>query len=278
MGVFTNFLGTMKSIFHIGGPNGNAVKNELDGVSVRNAGDTDYANARVKAASGSVDEHAVNWRDLLDANTLISFSFDGGTPPAAGANTGAYGICHTSGGVYSEGQVYYDDGTQLRPVKLWVGATIVTGSAVVGNLNMIANGVYAAHSASAPFSWTLKGDGGAGDIGMTKRIRIPIDTAATKTSTTSIPAGSIVYEVETEITTPYDNGAQISVAVDGAISDLTIQPADEIDPATAGLYHSSVEGGEVIADTEGPVTVTITNTPAAGAGFVNIKYAENLLG
>lgn len=276
MSVFNNVIGTMKSLFHIGGPQGNAIKNVTDGLAVRDKDDAAYQNISIKQASGSVDVHAINWLDLRDANVLIQFSFDGSSAPAAGTNTGMYGMCHTSGGTYTAGQVYYDDGSQLRATKIHVGTRITTGSAISGTISMIANGVYAAHSASAPYSWTLKGDGMGGGTGLVKSVEIDIDTSASKSSTSAIPAGAEIIAVRTKITTEYDNNATIAVIVDGS-SDLTIQPTDENDPLVANMYISEVEDGAVTASTEGPVTVNISNSPSTGAGKVIVDFTPTPL-
>ncbi|MEA3391379.1 MAG: hypothetical protein U9Q91_00210 [Candidatus Marinimicrobia bacterium] len=276
MSVYKNFIGTMKGLFHISGPSGNALKNASDGIEVRNAADSAFQNINVKQASGLVSEHGINWLDLRDANVLVQFNFDGGSAPAAGANTGTYGFCHTSGGSYTAGQLYYDDGTTLRATKIHVGTRITTGSAVVGTVSLNANGVYAAHSSTAPFSWTLKGDGMAGGTGVIKTIEIPIDTSATKSSTSSIPDGAEVFRVSTKITTAYDNSATIEVLVDGT-SDLTIQPTDENDPSTTNMYESDVESGIITSSNEGVVTVNIANTPSAGAGSVLVEFAPTTL-
>ncbi|RKY10489.1 MAG: hypothetical protein DRP56_00905 [Planctomycetota bacterium] len=276
MSVYKNFIGTMKGLFHIGGPSGNTLKNATDGIDVRNAADDAFQNLKVKQASGAVDEHAVNWLDLRDANVLVQFSFDGGSAPSAGTNTGTYGFCHTSGGSYTAGQVYYDDGTTLRATKIHVGTRITTGSAITGTVSLNANGVYAAHSATAPFSWTLKGDGMAGGTGIVKTIEIPIDTSASKSSTSSIPDGAEVLRVSTKVTTAYDNNATIEVLVDGS-SDLTIQPTDENDPSEENMYVSDVEDGVITSSNEGVVTVNVANTPSAGAGAVLVEFAPTTL-
>lgn len=276
MSIFKNFVGTMKGYFQIGGPSGNRLKNATDGIDVRNAADDAFQNINIKQASGSVDEHGVNWLDLRDSNVLIQFSFDGSSAPASGSNTGTYGMCHTSGGSYTAGQIYYDDGTQLRATKIHVGTQITTGSEISGTISFNANGVYAAHSASAPYTWTLKGDGAPDGAGYYRVIEVPINTSATKSSTTSIPAGAEVVEVRTKITTPYDNGATIAVKVDGT-AELTVQPADENDPAVENVYISEVENGEVDSSTEGIVTVDIANSPSAGAGVVFVEYALDTL-
>jgi hypothetical protein len=276
MSIFKNMIGTMKGIFHIGGPSGSALKNEVSGISVRNAADDAYDNILVNQADGNNPYHGTNWQDLKDSNVLIQFSFDGSSPPAAGANAGAYGFCHTSGGIYTAGQIYFDDTANLRATKIHVGTQMVTGSAVVGTISLNANGIYAAHSGSAPFTWMLKGDGAPDGAGYLRVIEIPIATDASKSSTTSIPAGASVYSVSTNIATPYDNAAAIEVIVDGS-SDLTIQPVDENDPSVSNSYLSEVENGNVDSSTEGAVTVNISNSPSTGSGTVSVYYTLTTL-
>ena len=276
MSIYKNFVGTMKGIFHIGGPSGNGIKNSSDGFDIRNHDDTSFQNISIKQASGIDGNHGINWFDLRDANVLVQFNFDGGSAPSAGTNTGTYGFCHTSGGAYTAGQIYYDDGTVLRSTKIHVGTKITTGSAITGTVSLNANGLYAAHSSTAPFSWTLKGDGMAGGTGIIKTIQIPIDTSSSKSSTSSIPNGAEILRVSTKITTAYDNGATIDVFVDGT-SDLTIQTTDENDPSVVNMYVSDVESGSITATNEGVITVNIGNTPSAGAGMVLIEFAPTTL-
>lgn len=275
--IFKTIKGIMGTLFQIGGPSGNQLKNQSDGLAIRNAADSAHQNLSVKQASGSVAAHAVNWQDLRDQSPLMQFSFDGSTAPAAGSNTGTYGFCHTSGGAYIAGQVYYDSGTSLVAIKTFVGMTITTGSAINGAVSMSANGLYVAHSASAPYTWTLKGDGIPQSIGYPHIIELAIDTAASKASSTSIPAGSKIMSVSTNITTAYDNSAGIQIVVGGAVSDLTLQAINENDPATVGIYDSEPVDLTVDSDTEGHVEVNISNTPSSGAGTVLITYLTDAL-
>ena len=275
--IFQNIKGIMASLFQIGGPSGNQLKNQADGLAVRNSADSAHQNLSVKQASGGSAAHAVNWQDFRDGSPLIQFSFDGASAPAAGSNTGAYGFCHTSGGTYSAGQVYFDNGTTLGPVKTFVGMSITTGAAISGTVSMNANGVYVAHSPTAPFTWTLKGDGAPNLAGYPRQIRMALDTSAAKSSTTAIPAGSKVTSVSTEIETAYDNGATIQVIVDGAVSDLTIQSATENDPSNTGVYISEPVDQTVDADTEGLVKVVITGGPSAGAGELVVNFTNTFL-
>ena len=277
MGIFKNLLGTMKQLFKVGGPSGHAIGNEADGLSVRTPDGADLTNLHVAQATGTQDSHAVNFKDLRESGVLLTFAIDGTAPPAAGAHTGEFGIVVKSGGSFLAGEIYYDDGSALQRIKVWKGMHVTTGPALSGDdLSMQANGVYAAHSEAPPYTWTLKGDGSPDAIGYVRRIKIPIATAASYTSTTAIPDGARVMEVWTEIDTPYTDGTQIQVIVDGT-TDLEIQPVTENDPTVAGLYVSDVEDGIIGSDTQGPVKVNISGSPSAGSGTVVVKYVEQFL-
>ena len=274
MSVFSNFVGTMKEFFRIGGPSGPGVKRNADELEIRNSGDTAYANLRAAQASGSVDEQVVNWKDARDFNPLISFSFDGASAPAAGTNTGKYGFCHTSGGSYTAGQVYYDNGTSLEAIKVFVGMRIFTTTAINGTVSLIANGVYAAEAATAPYSWTLKG--GSGDTGTEKVIGIDIGTNSSYTSTTNIPEDAVIMNIFLGITTEYDNNATIAVVLDGN-TDQTLMDTDENDPSVAAAYYGQ-SGHKVTSDTEGPVRVDVSGSPTVGEGTVYVEYSEAVQG
>jgi hypothetical protein len=96
---------------------------------------------------------------LVDANALIRFSFDGASPPMPGQYCYQYGFCHTSGGPYVAGQVYYDDGFVHRGIQIYEGLRIVTTNAVIGAVTLAADNIYVAESINPPFAWTSKGGG-----------------------------------------------------------------------------------------------------------------------
>ncbi len=267
----------MKELFQVGGPSGSNLKNETSGISVRNSDDSDYANVLIAQADGATEEHGINWLDLVSSSPLIQFDFDGSTPPSAGDNTGNFGLCHTSGGIYSAGQIFFDTGSALEATKIPVGTQITTTTAISGTISMIADGLYVSASASAPYSWTLKGSGDLAGTGYFRVISIPVGTDASTSSTTSLPSGSVVYSVGTAVTTAYDNAATISVVVDGSVSDLTIQDTDENYPAEENTYLTETEAGEVDSDTSGVITINVGNTPSVGACTVNVNYTTSTL-
>lgn len=76
----------------------------------------------------------------------IEFAFAGSSAPAAGANTGKYGYCHTSGGSYTQKQIVYDDGTAL---VLTTGVVMFHNSVTVSGLG-VGDTIYYFNAAGTP--------------------------------------------------------------------------------------------------------------------------------
>lgn len=104
----------------------------------------------VFAGGGSSD---LDTTDLSARMADIQFSFDGASPPVIGANTSKFGICHTTGGIYTEGEVYFDTGAALTDYSD-EATTITTRTTVFGDLNLVENAVYVNEGST----WTQKID------------------------------------------------------------------------------------------------------------------------
>jgi len=270
--VYGNWLGTMKQIFKIGGPLGKGFKLITEGLAAVDA-DDNLINLQIERAAQ--DDHAATWLDVKEAGVLVEFAIDGNSPPSPGTNSGSYGIVTTAGGSYQAGEIYYDDGSQLRLVATWKGQHITIGNSDLtgSDLSFQANGVYAAHSASPPYDWTLKGDGAPEQIGYIRFIEVPIGTNSSYQSTTAIPDGSRIVKVETNVTTPYSSGATVQVSLETGV---ILQPTDENYPPEADLYVSDLY--TVVGSGQGgKVKVDIGGGPTAGEGMVLVAYIERTL-
>ncbi len=254
----------------IGGARGNGLKHEAGSIDVRNFDDTEFQNIRAKDADGTDGRHAVTWQNLKKAQPLIEFGFDGAEVPAVGTNTGKFGMCHTSGEIWAAGDIAFDTGEAIEKIPVFRGIQISTNVAIEGTVSLIANGLYVAESAGAPYSWRLKGDG-VPVAAAAKIIRMAFDRTDVE-STTPIPAGAEVFEVITNIETPYDNDAKIEIAM-GDTDELILQSVDDNDATYAASYIS--EPLAVVAPANaGVVKVKFSNTPTIGKGSVVIRYAE----
>lgn len=266
MGLWHAIYGTMKSFFQIGGPSGPGLKRSSSELQVRNSADSALANLQVGRASS--DAHAATYLDVKERVFLVEFSFDGNSPPTPGVNTGKYGFCHTDGGAYSAGAIYLDTGTSLADVTVYKRSLLMTTDTVTGTVSLVANGVYVAQASVAPHSWTLKGDGSPASVGLVRSVKVNFSTVSAS-STTTIPAGSTILRVYTNVGSAYDTG---TIAV--KVGSLVIQPTDQNDPTVPGVYFNdsltSISSGDV-------VNVTISGGPISGSGSAVVEFVSSFL-
>lgn len=111
--------------------------------------------------------------------------------------------------------------------------------------------------------------GGQSDPGYkVQEIRFAITTAASQSSATQVPSGSIVVDAEVDITTPYSGGATITIGNSGTPS--AFMGTGDNNPQSVGLY--SAHQDTVWPGATASVLVTVAGAPAAGAGFAIIRY------
>ncbi len=104
--------------------------------------------------------------------------------------------------------------------------------------------------------------------GVVREIRFPIALGATTSSATSIPANAIVNYVAVKIGTQYSAGATVSVGQTGSLA-LLMATTDSL-PQSTDMFEVSCDvpwGAGAL-----PVVATIAGAPAAGAGFVIVRY------
>ena len=242
-------------------------------LAVRNSLDTVYANLFVARADIAQPAHATAFLDLQERVILIEFSFDGAAAPAPGMNTGKYGFCHTTGGGSTAGKVYYDTGAALTEVAIYKMQEIASTSAVVGTVSLIANGIYVAQTAAAPFTWTLKGDGAPSSTGYQQVVQISVSNAPGNfDSTTSIPAGATVMRVDTIIDTAFNGvGATLLTKLNGG-GGVTLQATTDNDPTTTGTYEN--DPFQLAGAFAGVIRVTLGGAGGAtGAARVLVFYS-----
>lgn len=270
MSLFKSLNGVIGSLFQVGGPTGNSIKAETYGLSVRDSLGSSLTRLGVGRASATTD--ASTYLDVKEKAILIQFSFNGSSAPSPGSNTGNYGMCHTSGGLYTAGAIYLDTGSTLDAVTGYKGQLITTTSAFSGSVSLVANGFYVAQSNTAPFTWTLKGDGAPAATGLEKAIKITLGLSTPVTSSTSIPSGSEITEVVLDVGTGYSGGTNIQVVIHGS-SDQEVMATTENDPTQVATY-SKDQRTTISGSTAGPVRAVISGGPAAGAAVVIVKYVE----
>jgi len=271
-----NLDGIMNSSWRIGGNAGNSIKAETYGLSIRdNAGST-LKNLGVARARDGQSSDAAAYLDVKEKVIPIEFNFAGASPTSPGANTGKYGFCHTSGGLYTAGAIYLDTGVALSAVTVYKSQLLTTSSAISGTVSLVSGGLYIAMAATAPYSWSLRGDGAPASTGLEKSTEIPITTTSGIVSTTSIPTNSEIREATVVVTSAYTSGATIQAQINGG-TPLTVIDTTESDATATGTYIKP-QVTVVGSINAGTVIVNIGGSPSAGAAKVIVKWVETYYG
>jgi hypothetical protein len=274
MSVFTKILGTIEGVFKLGNSaTAHGITDDVDGVKMVANDGTTIANALVARAADP--DHAAAYLDVKERILDIEFSFDGGSPPAGGDNIGKYGFCKTSGGLFTAGSVYLDSGTDLVAVTVYQGSMLASRSAVTGGtVNLVVNGIYVAHTAAAPYTWTLKGDGASSDTGTVKCISLPlVYTDTVKNSTTEIPANAKVLRCMVNVTTAFGGTPTLAGTVYNTSGSTTLSATTDSAMATIAQYD--VLDVATPAYT-GPVRLTLSGATTSGAANVLVEYVTPL--
>lgn len=271
MNIFQKLYGIVGNWFGTGNGSGFGLKNNSGVAEFRDSGDTAYAKARVLRLQTGANIADVPTRiDLQGRAPNIEFSFSGGSAPSAGANTGKFGFCHTTGGAYTAGDVVYDDGaTALSSFKIPYCTTITTSSSVTGTISLNANGLYALESGS----WVLKGDGASSSTGVVKVIEVPIFfDSGNVDSTTTLPNGARVFRTSVRVGTVF-NGTAPTVAVTANGSTPVTLLATTDSNLKVSAQYTNAEIFEIGATGAGAIRAAVTpDSSSAGAATVLVEY------
>lgn len=250
---------------------------DIGGIDVfNNSGVMEFVDAsgvRVTTRGAHIKAGA-NLNDLvtfLDAKARVAdieFSFDGSSPPTAGANNGKFGICHTSGGEYSVTEVYYDNGSELILIPSELVKHITTAVAVSGTIQLLQYGFYTRRGAS----FMLTGDGTPVEAGKMNVISIPFTKDAVSAILSTKPIGSLneITRLSVVVTEAFDGtDPSIDIVLDGT-TPLSLWTCNRI--TTLGQYENR-EIQKVDASSSGNVSVTLSGGGSTtGAGFVYVFY------
>jgi len=274
MGQFlADIIGLINSYIKLGGAAGPRIKANSGRVEFRDTGDTAYATGRAAniAASGNIND-IVTLLDLQGRIPEITFDFDGASAPSPGANTGEFGICHTTGGGYTQRRVYYDTGAALTLMPTEVVRTITTSTAITGAVSFIAGGLYAAPDG---VTWALRGDGSGTASGASRTVRVNFVYSDTDVdSTTDVPDGSVVTAACIVITTPLGGTPTVALTINGSSPETLIGTGSN-DATVAGETETRLKH-EITSSNEGKVRVTVAGGATAGAGYALVKFCTPL--
>jgi hypothetical protein len=266
--LYSKLRGTIETIWQLG-LGGPQVKNNAGAIEARNAGDSAFAVLRGASPVADSDLATKQYVDTLFFRTVVTAQFDGNN--ALPANTGVehFYVVSTTGPNATIGQLIWDDGSGVGTAVVLAAKAqmIITAAAFAGGT--------VTFKADTPYVWdtvssTWVNAGGSTLSGSLREIRYPITNAATQDSASQIPANAQVVETQVEIVTPYSGGATISVGQAGSLTLLQLT-TDNL-ATVAGIYETPQDvawGAAALA-----VRTTVGGAPAAGAGFVIVKYTQ----
>jgi hypothetical protein len=276
MDILKHLRGIWGNLFKIGGPDGSQLKNNSGVIEIRDYTDSDYAKLRaLKIQSSSQLNDVPTLFDLRGRVANIQFSFAGATPPTVGVNAGKYGFVHTSGGVYTAGDVVYDNAETVSLDVVKEVYNLTTSILVSGSISLNQNGSYSKFGSS----WVLVGDGNSTTSGGRRCVSIPYTyDNASPSSTTSIPDNSTILKVINLVLVPFNGTAPtISAVVHGTSGNTDILAIDDSDLLNTYQYENE-EILSIDIDYGGVIDVLVEiDGSTVGSGIVYVEFAEPTL-
>jgi len=270
MGRMSNIIGVIGTTLRLGLA-GIYIKNNSNVVEMRNAADDGYVVTRGAVPTAANDYVTKAYADALQKPLIVKRQAD--CTAALPTNTGVAGyvLVTTAGTGAVVGDLLVDDGTSSGDMT--ISAALEGRSIAV--TDALAGGTITA-DADSLYVWDADGSVWikVGDLTTVQNaicvVRVVTGTSATYSSTKLIPANSRILKVSLEVGTPYSASATISIGYSGTV-DAVMTTAQNV-PQTAATYEI---GQDTAWDSSAAaVLVTISDTPAAGAGVVIIEYSS----
>jgi hypothetical protein len=200
MNVFKKLYGIVDNYLQLGvGSTAHGIASHTDGIEAKE--NNNGIRSSLITGQATIDDHCSNLLDLKQRVIYLEFSFDG-TAGIVGAIIGQYGICHTTGGGYTAGEIYLATGATTGVlVPMYEMQAVCNQTAFVGTVSMSSNSFYISTSGIAPYDWALMGDGSTSL--QVYETTIPSNTAVggvTDITTLSITSGTNnVYDYNLQI-------------------------------------------------------------------------------
>ena len=267
-----NIRGIIGNIIQVG-LTGFQIKNNSGVAEIRNADDNGYAVLRAAAPVADNDVTNKKYVDSIEKPLIVKRQADCTTAIPDNTSVRGFVVVTTAGSGAVVGDILYDNGLNdsipMEILSAIEGRTIaVTEALTGGTATFEGDSIYIWDAQTS--SWLKVGDVG-GVTGAIRTIRFIVDNSASQDSDTSIPANARVFDCNFEVTTAYSGGA--TVAIGNSTTANLIMLATENNAQKAGRTYAKEQdtgwGGSDL-----PVRVTVTGSPAAGAGVVVVKYAS----
>jgi len=201
----------------------------------------------------------------------VTGQIDGGSPPAAGT-PGRVFVVTSTGGTYTVGELYYDNGVSWEVIPVEDGISIkIADDLTGGTLEFNGNHIYVWDADTT--TWIDIGPA-AGDTQIVKTRRLTIaytDAGSPVNIGTSIEANSIPLEITYNVLQTFD-GTNPIIEVGDATDQDRLSPSNETNLRKAGVQVVDCEYLYGVA-TQLTALITIGGTPTQGQVRLTVRYA-----
>jgi len=268
MALFNNLNGTTKFSFYLGGAKSLFLSVVSGRFRFRNNADDAFVNVQVGRIldSGSDDNDAATLMDMRGRVADIQAAFAGSSPSTV--VNGTFAFCHTSGGTFTAGRIYYGKGGVWIVMPTIVCQHMTTRTAVIGTVSLDANAIYSYEGST----WVKKGRGM--DNGW-RCIAVPFAFGSSYPllSTTLVPANAVVTKSIVNITTGFTAGFGLALTINSTTPITLLDSAvGDLDTDIANQYDNEQV---YIPATSGAVRIAKTGSPSVGAGVVYVLFGES---
>jgi len=288
--VFKKLRGTIENFFQLGiTSTSHGIVDNANGVEARTNNNA-AASHFISGIQAAADDQCPNRLDLKQRDCLIAQGFLGATGPV-GATIGDYMMCHTTGGIYTAGQIYIATAPTIGvAIPMYKMQNVCNLVAFTGTVSMNANGFYTATTASAPFGWTLFGDGTTGAAGEIRSILVPYTFAdfivgtTPKLSSAAVTLGSLVNRTSVNVDTSFAAATLATIAViiqsvptpkvlmATTESNLILGGSNQFDSDEFAVLGPPLTAGGVVE-----LSLTAAVLPLAGSGYVVVEFTSTPL-
>ena len=271
--IIKNIYGTSLDAFYVGlGANQILLKNDSGVLIARNTDDSDYVILRAKAPVGDHDLVTKYYADSIAKPLIIRRQADCSAALPAVTAVRGWVVVTTAGTGAALGDVLWDDGSDDASSMAIVAAIEGRCLAITDALS----GGTISFDTDSINIWDADGSvyvkiGDIGSVsGPVRVVRYAITNAADQDSVFTIPANARILSCWVQVVTPYSAGGTISVGYTAALTAIMTTTLN--DPQSAAIY---VNDQDTAWDaTARVVKTTVAGAPAAGAGFVVVKFTS----
>lgn len=252
------------------GKAGPKAKNSSGVVEFRNNADNAYAIVRGDTPVADNDLATKAYVDKK-AGMIVSGQINGGSPPAAGT-LGRVFVVTTTGGAYTEKELWRDNGSAWEKLTLTDGMTVGIADALTGgNIEFLANHVYQYDEDTA--TWKDIGPSSATTSTMKSKWITITYTNTGANAICTVPANAQVVRAKVRVTQAF-NGTSPSLIIGDAGDTDRHMEAIHVDLTTVGLYEVDLlylYGSSTAVN----ATLAVTGSPSTGQCTVELEYGES---